>query len=124
MRRLVATLLVLATIGCGITGADTVKLRAQGTVTDKATGQAVAGASVLIFPPVFLFGGSSAAIASTTSDAVGHYSLSAEVQSKCLGNGFGFEAKASTTTLKSESAVLECISATQQIDFALDPIVP
>jgi hypothetical protein len=117
-------LLLFLTIGCGITGSDTVKLRAQGTVTDQTTGQVAPGASVIIFPPVFLFGGSSASVASTIADAQGHYSLSAEVGSKCLGNGFGFVIKASKSTLESESAVVECVSATQQIDLALTGVVP
>ena len=124
MKLLTAALIVVSTTACGITGSDNLTLHARGVVTDAATGQPIAAATVVIFPPVFLIGGSSAAVASTTTDAQGRYDISASVERNCLGNGFGFEVKASKLTYEDESTLLECDAGTQQINFALPVFTP
>ena len=116
--------LILAATACGITGSDNLTLHAQGTVTNTATGQPVAGATVVIWPPVFLIGGSSEPVASTTTDAQGRYSLSASVERNCLGNGFGYEVKASKLTYEDESVPLDCEGGPQQVDLALTVFSP
>ena len=105
--------------GCGILGPDDVILRIQGTVTAEADGQVLSGALVELYPPTFLLGDATP-IASARTDALGHYSLSASIGEKCLGNGFGIAVRASAPPLETAyKENLACTSGTQTVDLAL-----
>ena len=123
MKRLAATVLLLATIACGITGPNEVTLHAQGTVTDQATGQPVSGALVQLYPPSLFFG-SSANIATTSTDLAGHYAISASVGSACTGNGFGYVVAATSGIRESDAAALECSGSNQIVNLTVHSATP
>jgi hypothetical protein len=126
MQRPIVLLLTLAIAGCGLTGPNNVTLHVQGTVTDASTGQSVAGATVHLFPPTLIFGTSDGDVASTTSDAQGHYSLTHTVKSPCLGNGFGFAVSATTSSpaMEADGVTIDCSEAQQNVDLALKAATP
>jgi hypothetical protein len=126
VRQPVVLLLLAAAIGCGITGPENVTLHVQGTVTDAATGVAVSGATVHMYPPTLLFGTSDGDITSTTSDAQGHYVLSTSVKGPCIGNGFGLAVSATTSNpnMEADAVTIECSAAQQTVDLALKPVTP
>jgi hypothetical protein len=126
VQRITVLLLALAVVGCDLTGPSDVTLNIQGTVTDASTGQAVQGATVHLFPPTIIFGTSDGDIASTTSDAQGHYALSKTVKSPCLGNGFGYVVSATTSNpaLEADGMAVNCSETPQTLDLALSPTTP
>lgn len=126
MRRPIVLLLLLAATGCGITGPNNVTLHVQGTVTDASSSQPVSGATVHLYPPTIIFGTSDGDIATTTSDAQGHYGLTTSVKSPCLGNGFGYAVSATTSNpqMEADGAAIACSAGTQSVDLALKPVTP
>jgi hypothetical protein len=126
MKPPIVLLLTLSIAGCGITGPNNVALHVQGTVTDASTGQSVAGAMVHLYAPTIIFGTSDGDIASTTTDAQGHYTLSQSIKAPCLGNGFGYVVTATTSNPAEESnaATVNCSETSQTRDLALSPVTP
>jgi hypothetical protein len=123
--RILIPLLLIVT-GCGITGPGNVTLQLQGTVTDASTGLPVVNATVDLFPPALFPGSGDQDIAKTTSDAQGHYYISHSVDSKCLGNGFGFAitAESADRSMQSDGRDVGCTGVAQQIDLPLNRVTP
>src|SRR3954466_13122145 len=124
MQRPIVFLFSFAAVGCGITGPHNLTLHVQGTVTEASTGQPVAGATVHLFPPTIIFGTSDGDIATATTDAQGHYTLSYRVSDTCLGNGFGYAVSATTSNPveKADAATVNCSDAPQTLNFALSAV--
>jgi Carboxypeptidase regulatory-like domain len=126
MKRPIVLLVSLSVAACGITGPNNVTLNVHGTVTDASTGQPVAGANVHLYAPTIIFGTSDGDLASTTSDAQGHYTLTQSIKAPCLGNGFGYVVTATTSNPaeESEAATVSCSESSQTLDLALKPTTP
>lgn len=115
-------MLILAATACGITDTGKVTLRFEGTVTAQATGQPIAGAQIRLFEPSLNFGGAPSALARTTTDSQGNYSLTQSVNDNCRAGVFPLEVEASASGFTAESEVVaQCNGTLQRLDFALTP---
>jgi hypothetical protein len=98
-------------IACGSTEPIEKNLLLEGTITDAATGAAIAGSAISIgngngLVPVIA--------QSTTADAQGHYTLS---HYGCINAAYVF---AGAAGYFSDQARVGCMPGTQTIDFSLD----
>ena len=114
MGRTVLALLTMSVVGCGITDPG-VTLHIQGTVIAQATGQAIAGARINLYPSFI-----QEAVATTTTDAQGRYSITQKMDD-CIEDDFGTFIGASASGFDSDGMNALCNSALQQINFSLVP---
>jgi carboxypeptidase family protein len=121
MKRIISSLLILMAAGCGITDVDKISLRLEGTVTAQATGQPVAGATIQLVDIAAGFLGSGA-MATTTTDSQGHYSLAHSADRHCASLVLGVGISASASSFTTGTADVDaCSTSLQRIDFALAP---
>lgn len=122
MNRIVLSLLVLGVTACGITDADNITLRVEGTVTAIATGEPVSGATVRLIDIAEELLGGGGGLGTTTTDAQGRYSLSVGVGDNCRDGfvlGVGVDTQASG--YRRDSREIGCHGALQRVDIPLEP---
>ena|SRR5450759_2096900 len=122
-RTALTLMLIFSVAACGITGPETVTLRFEGTVTAQATGQPVAGAQILLVEPTFLgIGGVEKTRGSSITDSQGRYSLTGQVDAKCVGSYFGIDVRVNASGFTTDARnVGQCNGALQRFDFVLAP---
>ena len=123
VKRIILGFLIVAATACSLS--ETATLRVEGTVTAEATGQPVAGATIEMVDVAQAFVGGSAAMASTTTNAQGRYSLTYSPDRDCFGFVLGVSLSASSSGLTTLSKGIEaCEEDVQTVDFVLVASTP